>query len=168
MRIAVVGSGISGLASAWLLSRAHEVVLFEKNDWLGAMSELAKTRRLQSSDRTALSALADFSLTPAGEPQRDRVGQLLDQLSQRFPKNIDVFGIRYEFEAAAGPERRAALNADVLRIAQLNPRNQQAAAYVAEYHGTEDLDVTYQALLDWMQRDPYRRELPVIRGIFDN
>lgn len=35
MRIAVVGSGISGLASAWLLSRAHEVVLFEKNDWLG-------------------------------------------------------------------------------------------------------------------------------------
>lgn len=35
MRIAVVGSGISGLASAWLLSHAHEVVLFEANDYLG-------------------------------------------------------------------------------------------------------------------------------------
>lgn len=35
MRIAVVGSGISGLASAWLLSRAHDVVLFEANDYLG-------------------------------------------------------------------------------------------------------------------------------------
>jgi hypothetical protein len=35
MRIAVIGSGISGLASAWLLSRAHEVVLFEANDYLG-------------------------------------------------------------------------------------------------------------------------------------
>jgi len=35
MRIAVVGSGISGLASAWLLSREHEVVLFESNDYLG-------------------------------------------------------------------------------------------------------------------------------------
>ena len=35
MRIAVVGSGISGLASAWLLSREHEVVLFEGNDYLG-------------------------------------------------------------------------------------------------------------------------------------
>lgn len=35
MRIAVVGSGISGLASAWLLSRAHEVVLFEAEDYLG-------------------------------------------------------------------------------------------------------------------------------------
>ncbi len=35
MRIAVVGSGIAGLASAWLLSRDHEVVLFEANDYLG-------------------------------------------------------------------------------------------------------------------------------------
>ena len=35
MRIAVVGSGISGLASAWLLSQAHDVVLFEANDYLG-------------------------------------------------------------------------------------------------------------------------------------
>jgi predicted NAD/FAD-binding protein len=35
MRIAVVGSGIAGLASAWLLSKCHEVVLFEANDYVG-------------------------------------------------------------------------------------------------------------------------------------
>ena len=35
MRIAVVGSGIAGLASAWLLSRGHEVTLYEANDYLG-------------------------------------------------------------------------------------------------------------------------------------
>ncbi len=35
MRIAVIGSGISGLASAWLLSREHEVVLFEASHYLG-------------------------------------------------------------------------------------------------------------------------------------
>ena len=35
MRIAVIGSGIAGLASAWLLSREHEVVLFEADDRLG-------------------------------------------------------------------------------------------------------------------------------------
>lgn len=35
MRIAVIGSGIAGLASAWLLSHRHAVTLFEANDYLG-------------------------------------------------------------------------------------------------------------------------------------
>lgn len=35
MRVAVVGSGISGLASGWLLDRKHEVHLFEKRSRLG-------------------------------------------------------------------------------------------------------------------------------------
>jgi predicted NAD/FAD-binding protein len=34
-KIAVVGSGVSGLTSAYLLSRHHEVHLFEANDYLG-------------------------------------------------------------------------------------------------------------------------------------
>lgn len=35
MRIAVVGSGISGLSAAWLLSGHHEVTLYEKDSRLG-------------------------------------------------------------------------------------------------------------------------------------
>ncbi len=35
MRIAVIGSGISGLGAAWLLARQHEVVVFEANDYAG-------------------------------------------------------------------------------------------------------------------------------------
>jgi len=34
-RIAVIGSGISGLVSAYLLSKRHNVTLFEQNDYLG-------------------------------------------------------------------------------------------------------------------------------------
>jgi len=35
VRIAVVGSGIAGMASAWLLSRKHEVTLFEAGNYFG-------------------------------------------------------------------------------------------------------------------------------------
>ncbi|MBU3823389.1 MAG: FAD-dependent oxidoreductase [Candidatus Oceanisphaera merdipullorum] len=34
-KIAIVGSGIAGLTSAWLLSKQHEVTVFEANDYLG-------------------------------------------------------------------------------------------------------------------------------------
>lgn len=45
MRIAVVGSGISGLGAAWLLSRGHEVVLFEKEHRLGGHTHTHAVRQ---------------------------------------------------------------------------------------------------------------------------
>ena len=49
MKIAVVGAGISGLASAWLLKQHHEVTLFEAGDYIGGHThtvdiDLAGTR----------------------------------------------------------------------------------------------------------------------------
>jgi len=38
MRIAVIGSGISGLSSAYYLSKNFEVDLFERNDYFGGHS----------------------------------------------------------------------------------------------------------------------------------
>jgi predicted NAD/FAD-binding protein len=35
MKIAIVGSGIAGLASAYLLAKGHEVTVFEANDYIG-------------------------------------------------------------------------------------------------------------------------------------
>lgn len=44
MKIAVIGSGISGLSSAWLLQDKYEVTLFEKNDYFGGHSNTASIK----------------------------------------------------------------------------------------------------------------------------
>ncbi|KJV32056.1 NAD(P)/FAD-dependent oxidoreductase [Luteibacter yeojuensis] len=49
MRVAVVGSGIAGLASAWVLSRHHDVELFEAGDYLGGH---VHTHRVAQAGRT--------------------------------------------------------------------------------------------------------------------
>ena len=35
MKIAIIGSGISGLTSAYLLNRQHDISVFEASDWIG-------------------------------------------------------------------------------------------------------------------------------------
>jgi predicted NAD/FAD-binding protein len=41
MRIAIIGTGISGMTSAYLLSEDHEVVVFEANDYVGGHTNTA-------------------------------------------------------------------------------------------------------------------------------
>ena len=35
MKIAIIGSGISGLTCAYMLNRKHDIIIFEKNDYIG-------------------------------------------------------------------------------------------------------------------------------------
>jgi len=48
VKIAVVGAGISGLSAAWLLSKRHDVVLFERNAHFGGHSD---TEEIVEADR---------------------------------------------------------------------------------------------------------------------
>ena len=44
LKIAIIGSGISGLTSAYILSKKHEVYLFEKNDYIGGHTHTHKIK----------------------------------------------------------------------------------------------------------------------------
>jgi len=39
MKIAIIGSGISGLYAAWKLGKVHEVTVFEKNNYFGGHTD---------------------------------------------------------------------------------------------------------------------------------
>jgi predicted NAD/FAD-binding protein len=47
-RIAIVGTGISGLACGWFLSRKHDVTLFEKDDRIGGHSHTVMVNEAES------------------------------------------------------------------------------------------------------------------------
>lgn len=56
-KIAVVGCGVAGLTAAWLLSRRHEVHLFEKNGYLGGHT---RTMRIESGPNAGLAVDTGF------------------------------------------------------------------------------------------------------------
>jgi len=44
MNIAVIGTGVAGMAAAWLLSHRHDVTVYEKDDRLGGHSNTVTVR----------------------------------------------------------------------------------------------------------------------------
>ena len=50
MRIAVIGSGIAGLASAWKLSQHHDVVLFHATVTINSLAHRFGRRRFDTRD----------------------------------------------------------------------------------------------------------------------
>lgn len=79
MRIAVVGSGVSGLASAWLLSREHEVVLFEAGDYLGGHTH---THDIEVADKTYAVDTGFIVFNPPHYPLLQKMFSELDVESQ--------------------------------------------------------------------------------------
>ena len=56
-RIAVIGSGVSGLTAAYVLARGHEVTLFDADDRLGGH---AHTHRIRPADGAELAVDSGF------------------------------------------------------------------------------------------------------------
>ena len=71
MKIAVVGSGISGIGSLWALNEysEHEVYLFEANDYLGGHTNTVK--------------ICPWAFTKCVEPTNVDTGFIVDPIQWR-------------------------------------------------------------------------------------
>lgn len=90
MRVAVVGSGISGLVSAWLLSRDHEVVVYEADSRIGGHTH---TVEVEAGGRQYLVDTGFIVFNPENYPLFTRLLERLDVPTQ--PSNMS-FSVRDE------------------------------------------------------------------------
>lgn len=96
MRIAIVGTGISGLVSAYLLRRGHEITVFEANDYVGGHTITTKV-----ASRTG-SLAVDAGFIVYNQANYPNFVKLLDRLrvetqptSMSFSVRCDRTGLEY-------------------------------------------------------------------------
>ena len=79
-KIAVIGSGISGLVSAYLLNKKHDVTLFEKNDYLGGHThthEILDGNNQLRGDKAIINMETGYSKILAGNENKRVTGKLI-------------------------------------------------------------------------------------------
>ncbi|MFM1816212.1 MAG: hypothetical protein RLZ98_2907 [Pseudomonadota bacterium] len=160
-RIAIIGSGISGLSAAWLLNSMHDVTLYEKDERAGGHShtlDVATPSGLQPVDMgfivynevtypnlTAMFAhldvptkASDMSLSISLDDGRleyggGRIGQLLAQRSNLVrPRFWSMLGELVRFYRQA-PRDLAALRTEGLTLGEYLQRNNFGRAFVEDH-----------------------------------
>ncbi len=97
MKIAIVGTGISGLTAAYLLNRKHEITVFEKNDYVGGHTH---THTIKA-DQTTYAVDSGFIVY--NEVTYPNFIKLLDQLGvnrQKTTMGFSVKSVNKNFEYA--------------------------------------------------------------------
>ena len=106
MRIAVVGTGISGLAAAWLLDRQHDVLVYEGRDRIGGHTH---TVHVDRPDRAPLAV--DTGFIVYNEPTYPMLTRLFDELGVATTASDMSWSLRCEacdLEYAGSPRGLAA------------------------------------------------------------
>ena len=102
-KIAVVGSGISGLSCAWLLNKTHQVTLYEKDDRLGGHSN---TVTLQMDNKTVNVDTGFIVFNPLNYPNLVKFFEELEvetcETEMSFAVSINEGDLEYSGSGLAG------------------------------------------------------------------
>ena len=155
MRVAVVGAGVSGLHAAWRLSRAHDVTLYEANDYAGghtATVDVEWEGRCYGVD-TGFIVFNDWTY-PNFIAMLRELGVAWQPSNMSFSLRCERTGLEYNGTSvnALFAQRRNALRPSFLRmIADILRFNARARA------ATGSLDATL-TLGEYLERGGYSRQ----------
>jgi len=96
VRVAVVGSGIAGLSSAWLLSRQHEVVLFEAEARLGGHTHTHDVEQAGRRNRVDTGFIVHNTHNyPLLTRMFDELGVASQDTTMSFGAQVEATGLEY-------------------------------------------------------------------------
>lgn len=154
MKIAVIGSGISGLGAAYILSQQHEITLYEKNDYIGGHS---RTIDVHSDSKKVPVDTGFIVFNERNYPHLTALFKHLDvpvvKSSMSFGVSINNGWLEYASSGLFGQKRNLLrpqfwrMLCDILRF------NRTAARYI----DTPDTYSMEQALQDMRLGDWFRR-----------
>lgn len=156
MRIAIIGSGISGLYAAWKLGRDHDVTLFEANDYLGGHTN---TRDVEWEGRryaidTGFIVFNDWTY-PNFIAMLTELGVAWQPSNMSFSLRCDRTGLEYNGTSlnTLFAQRRNLLRPSFLRmLTEVLRFNREAKAFAL----TADASIS---LGDYLRAGNYSREL---------
>ena len=157
---------LAGLVMLYLVDTRHFPRLARDNQWLAKIESVGESRALQRSDVTALGALVSHVMQPEGVGDRARVRTLLAQQQARRPGNLGLLALNYRVLATGDARDRAALQSALKQFVARKPHSRKAVAYLAQFHGQDDLPATYRAVGQWLANDKKRREIEQIHAVF--
>jgi predicted NAD/FAD-binding protein len=155
MRIAVIGSGISGLVAAWRLHRAHDVTVFEANGYVGGHTHTVDVEL--DGERHAI----DTGFIVFNDRTYPHFCRLLDELgvasqptSMSFSVRCDRTGLEYNGTSFNGlfAQRRNLLRPGFLRMLRDVLRFNREAGQLLD--GDDDA----LTVGDYLRRERYSRE----------
>lgn len=151
-RIAVVGSGISGLGAAWALARHHEVIVLEADDRPGGH---ANTVEVPDGDRTIR---VDTGFIVYNRPNYPNLVALFEVLGvpthdSEMSFSVSIGGGRYEYGSA--PSAFLAQPANALRPSTW--RMVLDFSRLARAAEEPDLLASREAVGPWLRREGYSR-----------
>jgi predicted NAD/FAD-binding protein len=87
-KIAIIGTGISGLSAAWLLHKKYDITVYEKNNYIGGHTNT------QTIQRDGLQATADTGFMVFNHETYPNMVKLFELLGVQYVKTVMTFGIQ--------------------------------------------------------------------------
>ena len=159
LRIAVVGAGAAGVSSAWLLSRRHDVVLLENNDYIGG-----HTNTIVVPDGPDAGTPVDTGFIVLNDRTYPTLEELFRQWGVQTRDSDMSFGFHDEFTGLqyAGTALDGLL---AQRLNALRPSFWALCAGVLKFHRVARRDLRENAIPEGLSLGKYLARIGVARNV---